>query len=212
MKRKRVTLRKTAWEVKKLKQATEKKVFQFTSTALSSFALQSTTPLVTEIFTPAQDVTNEGRIGRRVQVKHLVFRALIKSAASEPAFLRVVIFRQKYNQEVDAPVVSDLYDLVSTAGTSINFVIAPKLNNVARMYSTLYDKVIPIGGFSNTVDQRFGSGETVKSRLIRIPINKEYVAISGGGTNGRLYVITGCYDSAGLVTMAWTTNVYYTDM
>lgn len=213
MKRKRITLRKTARQVRMLKAAVERKAYITTRTSAGSYVTASTTPNIVNVFGPAQGDSAQEIIGRKCQVKSLVLRLLLKSASSEPAFVRVVCFRQKWNQEIDAPVAGDIYHAQSTATTAINWPLQPKFQVIGKNYQTLYDEIITIGAFSNTPDQRFGSGETCKARVVRIPINKPYSAVAGvGGYQGRLYVMLGIHDSAGVVSYAYTTTVYYVDM
>jgi len=211
-KRKRYTLRKTVRKVRGLERQLERKVFITTRTSEGSFVNGTTTPNITSVFGPTQGDANDQLIGRKCMVKHMVLRLLVKSASSEPSILRCVVIRQKWNQELDAPTLGDIYYNVSTAGTGLAFPLQPKFNNIGRNYQTLYDETIVIGAFSNTVDQRFGSGETVKHRLVRIPLNKPYSAVPGlGGFQGRLYVIVGINDSTGVASYCYSTSVYYTD-
>lgn len=212
MKRKRVTLRRTAREVRMLKAAVERKLYITTRTSESAFVTLPSTPTVTNIFNPVQGDGFNEIIGRRCFVKSVVLRLLLKSASSDPGIARVVILRQKWNQEIDPPVADDVYNLGSTAGTAVNWVLASKHPNIGKNYQTLYDEVISIGPFSNTVDQRFGSGETVKNRVIRIRVNKPFSFVPGStGFQGRLYLLAATFDATGAVSVAWTTNVYYDD-
>jgi len=212
MRRKR-TLRKTVHEVKKLKRAVEVKQYEVSAGANPTI-LSSNSPQSYQLTAGMQQGDgSEQRVGLKIFIKSLTLRFILKSASSNPGWMRIMLVRQKDNFNTTIPVFGDIYETVDSQSTPVthNPVCAPKDLLTTRGFQTIYDRIIPIGGFSNTADQRFGSGETVKAIQKSFRINKELRQLSTVTAVGRIFLIVVSADSLGLQNYTFSSNIYYTD-
>jgi len=211
-KRKRVTLRKTARIVKRLRNAVEVKNHDRRET----IANIGTTPVIRLL--NGQDVGDDDDqyIGRSYFVKGLQFHGILRNTGAATSQVRISLVYWKKSVTGNTVTYNDIYEDTDSAGLTVANTV--KMKNYANRFNCriLRQRVFNFGFTENstTTDQSFGraAGPLTQHFSWYVPINRKFIDDSTTGLKDGQLILTAVDQHSG-TTMAFTycSRVTYTD-
>ena len=212
-KRKRVTLRKTARAVYRLKNAIEHKSI-YTQTTVSD--ISHTAWSINQLFLATLGTEQDDRIGDSVFIKSMQLHAEFTYTGDNNlgTMCRMVIFLAKKNLFGGTIGESSLFDLNDAVGTPITPVINTHKSWTNRYnLRTLYDKVHVFGPRSIVTNETYAGGYHCKHVKLNIPVNfKQIYARSGTAIReGNLLFCFITNSSGSNLQIRYCPRIVYTD-
>ena len=214
----RYTLRKTVRQVKRLKNAQERKIYTDNNTIASignsSWNVQNLNAIA----------VGDGRMQRNgdaIMMKYLHIQGILTVVPEStiPAHVRIVVFLVKNDLSNNTGLIdeSELFDTIDEAGAVIvPTMLTPK--NWANRYNirTLYDVTHDLGAIANgTENFVWATGNVSKTFHVRVGVNSQAQWIRNGTGNQKtkgLLVMAACTSSAGsAIQLRYMSRLTYTD-
>lgn len=213
-KRKRITLRKTARAVYRLKNAVEHKAIHYQTTFSD---ISHTAWNIDDLQLVTLGTERDDRIGDQAFMKNLNMHIEFTYVGDNNlgTMCRTVVFLVKKNLSGGSITATELFELNDAVGTAIT----PVMNvfkNWTNRYNirTLYDKTHNFGPRSIVTDQTYAGGYHTKFVDLAIPVNYKQV-YAKSGTAKREGILLFCFitnSSGSNLQIRYAHRVTYTDV